>query len=37
MIIPNIYINGLQKPTVPYNYKAINVTLNSLGQIPFII
>jgi hypothetical protein len=37
IIVPNIYINRLQEPAVLYNYKAINITLNSLDWIPFII
>ena len=37
IVVPNIYINGPQKPAVLYNYEAVNVVLNSLGWIPLII
>ena len=37
IIVSNIYVNGLQKPAVLYDYKAVNVAPNLLGWIPLII
>ena len=30
-MVSNIYINGLQKPTIFYNYKTVNAILNLLS------
>ena len=37
IIVPDIYVNRLQKPAVLYNYKVVNIVPNLLGWISFII